>query len=231
MVHMPSATQISAVFSILSPLVIFTLIPLGRSTGGGPDPVDFGNPDELGRLRAGMPKTLWVETLALAAPTLALGAGYGWWVMLRPAGPYVGLVVLLWYLGMIFIIVNDALELAIAARLPFAYDSASDVEKPILLVFGACMSSATKVCAVLGGVVSFLGAILVGIAMIHFPGLPGWLGWLGTVGALILLCTRLSSVLIKRAGALGPLTLIGFVVYMAWMVVTGIFMWSWPVIP
>lgn len=227
MVHMLSATQLSAVFSILSPLVILILIPLGLSAGGGPAPVNFGNPEELARLLRSMPKTMWIETLALAAPTLALGAGYGWWVMLKPAGSYVGWAVLLWYLGMIFIIFNDALELAFAAQFPSAYATAPESSKHALLVLGASMSSAIDACAVLGGIVSFFGAIFITLAMMHFPGLPPWLGWLGLIAVLTLLFTRALSVPFKRARALGLFTLVGFVLYMVWMIITGIFMWKY----
>jgi hypothetical protein len=95
------------------------------------------------------------------------------------------------------------------------------------LVLGASMSSAIDACAVLGGIVSFFGAIFITLAMMHFPGLPPWLGWLGLIAVLTLLFTRALSVPFKRARALGLFTLVGFVLYMVWMIITGIFMWKY----
>jgi hypothetical protein len=227
MFHMLSATQISAIFSILSPLTLFLVIPLGLSIGGGPAPIDFGNPGELARLRSRMPRAMLVELLALAAPVLALGAGYGWWVMLAPAGSYVGWAVVFWYLGMIFIVLNDALELALAARLPVAYEAADESVRPILLVFGASMSSAIEVLGILGGIISFFGVILVAGAMLHFPGLPVWLAWIGLASALILFLARVASAASKGRLTLGPVTLVGFVLFMIWMLITGGYMWGW----
>jgi hypothetical protein len=75
--------------------------------------------------------------------------------------------------------------------------------------------------------VSFFGAIFITLAMMHFPGLPPWLGWLGLIAVLTLLFTRALSVPFKRARALGLFTLVGFVLYMVWMIITGIFMWKY----
>jgi hypothetical protein len=223
-----SVTKIAAVCSILSPLTIFILIPLSIRQGGSPLPIDFGNPEELARLHRGMPMTMWIEMLALIAPVLALGAGFGWYAMLAPTVSYAGLAVSLWYLGMIFVVINDALELGVAARLPAAYEAADSHTRPALLVFGASLSSAIEVFAALG-ILGHLAVILIAYGMTALPGLPAWLAWLGVAGGSLTLLMRFGATLLPKSRLFGPLMSLGFMLYMIWMVMTGYFLWRYEI--
>jgi hypothetical protein len=222
-----SVTKVAAVFSILSPVTIFVLIPLGISQGGSPLPLDFGKPEELARLHKGMPMTMWIETLALIAPVLALGAGFGWYALLAPTVSYAGFAVGVWYLGMIFVVINDALELGVAARLPAAYEAADDRTRPALLAFGASLSSVIDAFAALG-ILGHVSTVLIAFAMTQLAGFPHWAGWLGVVGEGLVVVMRIVTALLPEVRAFGPLMSLGFVLYIIWMIVTGYVMWGWP---
>lgn len=114
-----SLTRLSGIFSLLSAASIIGAIILGMALGGrGPAAMDFGDPALLASLQGAGAKAVLLEILALVGPALALGAGLGWWPALRDRGSYVALGVLLWYLGMIFVIWQDAAELALVLHLP-----------------------------------------------------------------------------------------------------------------
>jgi len=90
-----SLTKISAVFSFLSVLTVVAAIPIAIASGGGPSP-DYGDAGLLELYAGAMPLPLVGATLALIGPTLALGAGIGWYVVLRGAGSYVALGWIAW---------------------------------------------------------------------------------------------------------------------------------------
>jgi hypothetical protein len=227
--HQHLVLEISAICSFLSPALVFTLIPIGIRLGRpGPIPIAFGDAEELGKLQATMPGVLWLEALALAAPILSLGIGFGWYALLGAATPYAAMGVVLWYLGMIFVIINDTLELGLVATLPREYARAADAVKPALLGFGTVVGNCIELFSLVGGVVSFGGIALVAASMLHAPGVPLWLGTLGMVASVIILVSRTGTFIGGSGGPLGKLGLLGFVAFMVWVVTTGFFMLSFP---
>ncbi len=71
-----SLTKLSGILSLLSAASILTAAGIGiASGGGGPVPLNFGDPALLAKLHAGGGKLMLTETLALVGPALALGAG------------------------------------------------------------------------------------------------------------------------------------------------------------
>jgi hypothetical protein len=216
-----SLAKIAGCFSILSALCILVAIPIGISLNtGGPSAIDFGNPETLDRLRAAMPGMLLVEVLALAGPTLALAAGLGWHQMLRRDGSYVTLGVLLWYVGMLFVVLQDAIEFSLVEFLPAAHASAEAALKPGLLAAGAVLGRVIEVLTLLGDCVSGFGLALVNIALLRRTGSWRLLGGAG------LLSTALTTagLLLPQ---LGIARLLGFVIFMAWLITMGIVMLRW----
>jgi len=67
---------------------------------------------------------VWVDVLALISPVLALPAGAGWYLLAEDRRPLAALGILLWYLGMVFVIAQDALQVAVVTTLPSAYVAA-----------------------------------------------------------------------------------------------------------
>lgn len=216
-----SLTSICGCFSILSALCILVAIPIGISLNtGGPTAIDFGDPETLSRLQGAMPGMLLVEALALAGPTLALGAGLGWYCVLKRDGSYAVLGVLLWYVGMLFVVLQDAIEFSLVEFLPAAYSSAETALKPGLLVTGATFGRVIEVLTLLGDCVSAFGLALVNIALLRRTG-----SWrlLGGAGLLSSILTTAGLVFPQWGGG----RLLGFVMFMGWMITMGIVMLRW----
>jgi hypothetical protein len=217
--------EISAVCSFLSPALLLILIPLGIRLGRpGPVPIKFGNAEELKKLQATMPGMLWLESLALAAPVTSLGVGYGWHQLVGTVASYGAMGVVIWYLGMIFVIINDTLELGLVATLPAQYQRADEALKPALLGFGAVVGYCIELFSLVGGLVSFSGIVLISASMLHTPGLPIWLGALGIIASALILVSRIGTHLINTVKPFGVLGLVGFILFMTWIVCTGAFM-------
>jgi hypothetical protein len=130
--------RIAATFSLLSPVAILAAIPIaaGLRGVGGPGLIDFGSGEMLAQLAAGAPRTIWVDTLALIGPVLALPAGAGWYLILRNERSLAAFGALFWYLGMMFVITQDAVQLALVTKLPPAYVAADASLKPAIEMFG-----------------------------------------------------------------------------------------------
>jgi hypothetical protein len=133
-----SLTRISAICSFLSPLCVCLAIPIAVAADIPPGRIDFGNANTLQRLVTAMPGALWLAQLSLIGPTIALGTGIGWYQVLRTVGSYVAFGVALWYLilGMVLVVTQDAVEVAIVDYLPSAYVAADASLRPSLLALG-----------------------------------------------------------------------------------------------
>ena len=88
-----------------------------RAIANAPDDgfVTWGpRPNQLSKIPEGISVAgaLWLAQLSLIGPAIALGAGIGWYQVLRTVGSYVASGVLLWYLGMVLIVTQDAVEVA-----------------------------------------------------------------------------------------------------------------------
>jgi len=182
--------------------------------------MDFGDPVLLASLQGAGTRGVLLEVLALVGPTLALGAGLGWWPVLRDRGSYVALGVLLWYLGMIFVIWQDAAELALVLHLPHHYAAADGARAEALLAIGSISGEVIHVMRLLGDLVSFFGLLLVSLAMLGKPGRWKLLGGIGIASAVSIIIGLLYPPLLI-------LRLIGFILFMVWMIAMGIAMLRW----
>jgi hypothetical protein len=221
-----AVTKIAALFSFASTLAIWAAITVGIRSGAQAraNRIDFGSARQLLDLNASS-AVLWIEALALAAPVLALGAGYGWYELLKSTGPLVAYGVLLWYCGMIFVIANDILELALVARLPPAFAASAEHERGALLALGSSMGLTVELLALTGGLVSFFGAALVSIAMLQSSRVPAWIGWLGLVASLLTLLAAPFRLRAPQDSSLGIARLLGYNLFMLWIIATGVAMW------
>ena len=209
----------------MSPALFLILIPLGIRLGRpGTVPIKFGNAEELKKLHATMPGMLRLESLALAAPVTSLGVGYGWYLLVGTVASYGAMGVVLWHLGMIFVVTNDTLELGWVATLPAHYQYADNTLKPALLGFGRIVGYCIELFSLVGGLVSFSGIALISASMLHTPGLPIWLGALGIIASALILVSRIGTYSIDTLKPLGVLGLVGFILFMTWIACTGAFM-------
>jgi len=222
-------TRISAAFSFLSPLVVVATIAVMIAGGlGGPAAIDFASPDVLRHLKDSRPAILWSEALSLVGPIVALGAGLGWYRILKPAGSYVALGVLLWYAGMIFVITQDALEFTLVARLPDAYFASDASSQAAIAALGSTLGSFIDVLTLVGDLVSYFGILLVSIAMLSgVQRVPRWLGILGLLAGVLIAIGLVAGAISPNAGPIGAARPLGFLLFMAWFVGTGVVMARW----
>lgn len=219
--------KIAAVFSFLSTLTILAGVPYAaRLRGlGGPGLIDFGDAAILTQLAMAGSAPVLIDTFAFLGPLLALPIGAGWYLLLRNQKPLAGLGVLLWYLGMIFVITQDAMQLALVTKLPSAYLAADASIKPALLVFGESLAYIIDIL-VFAAVLHAAGLFLVSMAMAREPRVPKWIAYLGMGASLIGVASTFGSALVPGVPALkagGPLAIITIVV--VWIPAVGVVMW------
>jgi len=213
-----SVLTIAGVFSLLSAAVLIATIALGITMGGGgPMTIDFGDPATLALIGAGGQIGHLLTTMALVAPALALGAGIGWLDLGGRERGEVRAGVLLWYIGTLFIVTQDALELAAVETLPAAYQAATAEARSAVLALGAFATSAIRILTLLGSVVGDLGMLLIAAGLLARNDRLRIFGWVG-IGAVL---GRTAGLLIP---ALAPLRLLGFALLLVWLVGLGIAM-------
>jgi hypothetical protein len=202
---------VSALFSIASGVVLVITIALGVATGGaGPMGIDFGDPAVLAQLAARGGTQHLIEGMALTAPALALGAGLGW-LMLAGDRAIGRLGIVLWYAGMIFVLVQDGIELALVQVLPSAY-----ADNPgATVIVGTAGSAIIGILTMLGDGISNVGAIILALAILQGSGRY-------RVAALILLASSSLLLIGVMLPALSVLRLPGFVLFLVWLFAAGI---------
>ena len=222
-----SLTRISAICSFLSPLCVFVAIPIAVAADIPAGRIDFGNANTLQRLVTAMPGALWLAQLSLIGPTIALGAGIGWYQVLRTVGSYVASGVLLWYLGMVLIVTQDAVEVAMVDYLPAAYAAADAPLRPSLLALGSGASRSLDMLAAVGDYLSVLGLLLINVALWRYRRTLRPLAGVGFVSVFLIFGgLSLPSVSSDLQG-LARLFPAGFMLFMLWMVGMGIVMLRW----
>jgi len=220
--------RLAAVLSILSPLLILAAAPFAaRLRGaGGPGPIDFGDEKVLMQLHGLLPAAIWVDTVALIGPTLAFGIGAGWYLMLRRTSTFALYGAVLLYVGLIFIVAQDALQLAFVSRLPAAYVAASDSTKPAILVIGATLAYTVEVLATVG-IINYVGTFILYLVTLRTPRIPKWIGGLGVLASALATLSSLLVLVLPQIPLLGIGRPIGILANIVLGIPLGIVMWRW----
>jgi hypothetical protein len=163
-----STLRIAAAFSFLSPLAIVAGVPFAASLGGvgGPGPIDFGDGVRLDRLAELGAAAVRVDLFALLGPVFAVPAVFGWYLLLRPTSRSAAqLGVALWLFGMVFIVMQDALQLALVSTLPAAHAAADIETRAAIEAVGGSLGYAIEVLAFTGHMPNGIG-VPVGIMLL-----------------------------------------------------------------
>lgn len=222
------ALKVSGIFAVLAPLMIVAAIPFSPAVRGfgGPGPIDFGDARVLEQLSANQSAAIWVDIFALVGPTLALGAGFGWYLMLRRTSILALYGVLLWYVGMVFVVAQDALQLAFVTKIPAAYAAAGDASKATVLAVGDILAYTVEVLTFVG-VVSHVGAFIVYLVSLRARSVPTWLAVSGLAASSVVIVSTVLTAFVPDAPMLGigmPIGLLaGIFLFFAW----GILMMRW----
>jgi hypothetical protein len=219
--------KISALFSFATFASIVAGIPIKAKLGaiGGPGPINFADGELLSKLHAAEPATVWVDTAALVGPVLGLGAGIGWYLLLNKHSALALYGTLLWYLGMLFIVAQDAMQLAVVSTLPAEYVAASDASKPAIAAMASVLAYIIEVLASVG-VISYVGSLLIGVACLRCSLVPKWLGWLCVVASLVATVSSVLAMLLPPMPLFGLGRAIGVQLFvMLWIPAMGVLMY------
>jgi hypothetical protein len=218
--------RIAAFFAFLSPLTIFAGIPFAAGLGGvgGPGPIDFGDGAVLARLAELGAAPARVDLFALLGPVFALPATMGWYVLLRAEGRLAQLGVVLWYVGMVFIIMQDAMQLALVSTLPSAYAAADVATRAAIETVGGGLGYTIEVLAFSGHLPNAFGIILLSLLMWRCPAIPKWLAGLGLGAALLAFSSGVLAFAFPDVPAFGIGVPIGIFIMLGWGVGLGVIM-------
>jgi hypothetical protein len=95
--------------------------------------------------------------------------------------------VVLWYIGMVFIILQDALQLAFVSTLPAAYAAGDVTTQAAIEAVGASFGSAIDVLAFTGHLPNGLGFLLLSLLMWRCGAIPKWIAGLGVMSSTLAL--------------------------------------------
>jgi hypothetical protein len=185
-----STLRIAAVFSFLSPLAIVAGVPFAVTLGGigGPGPIDFGDGALLDRLAGLGTAAVRVDLFALIGPVFSFPAAFGWYLLLRPVSRSAAqLGVGLWLIGMVFIVMQDALQLALVSTLPAAHASADLATRAAIEALGGSLGYSIDVLAFAGHLPNGFGFVLLSSLMWRCPTIPKWIAALGLVSSMLAL--------------------------------------------
>jgi hypothetical protein len=218
----------AAVLSFINPLLVLAAIPFVTQVRGfgGPGPIAFGDARVLEQLHTAQSAAIWVDTLALIGPTLALGVGIGWYLIVRRTSTLALYGTVLSYLGLVFIIAQDALQLAFVSRLPGAYVAAGDATKPALLAVGDALAYTVEVLANVG-IVSYVGAFILYLVTWRTPSIPRWIGITGVFSSAIAILSSLLVLLLPQVPVLGVGRPIGILASIVLGLALGVVLWRW----
>lgn len=204
---------------------------LGTARGLMPPPAfDFGDPQHLQRLSAESHDHALPLTLSLMSPVFALPAGLAIYQLIRPAGWTALFGTVMFFIGMIFVVLLDVLEWLAIARLAPVYGAASDVARPAMLAVGAVIDSAIDVLGYVGHFFSFgLAQLAFAFAIVAAPGVPNWLGWMSLVPALVI--GWFVPVIAMFGADAGPLAGVGMLVFLVWLIGMALVLWRWQPAP
>ena len=221
--------RISGVLSILSIAATLTAFGIGSSRGLlPPTAFDFGNANDLTRLAADSSGHALPLALSLLAPCLALPVGLGWFHVLRPAGFYAVCGVVMFFVGMIFVVLLDVVELTLIVDLAPAYREADGATKPALLAVAETMERTRRVLGYVGHFFGFgLGQLALGLAILRVRRVPRWLGWLSFVPAILLGWVATLMEFAGREAEVGPIVGVGVLAFTGWFFAMGVVLIGW----
>jgi hypothetical protein len=221
--------RISGGFSILSIAATLAAFGIGSSRGLlPPTAFDFSNANDLTRLAADSRAHTLPLALSLVAPCLAIPVGLGWFHVLRPAGSYAVCGVAMFFVGMIFVVLLDALELTLIVDLAPAYGSADGATKPALLAVAETMERTRRVFSYVGHFFGFgLGQLALGLAILRVGRVPRWLGWLSFVPAILLGWVATLMEFSGGEAAVGPIVAVGVLAFTGWFLSMGVVLIRW----
>ena len=215
--------------ALLGAAVAANLIAFAVGTARGlmpPPAFDFGDAQHLQRLAVESRDHLVPLTLSLASPVLALPAGLALFHILRPAGWTALFGTVMFFIGMIFVVLLDVLELVGIARLAPAFGTAPDFARPAIAAAGAALDTAIDVLGYVGHFFSFgLAQLAFAFAIVAAPGVPNWLGWTSLVPALLI--GWFAPVIALFGAGAAPLTAIGLLFFLVWLMGMTVVLWRW----
>ncbi|MGH8310054.1 MAG: DUF4386 family protein, partial [Steroidobacteraceae bacterium] len=221
-----STLRIAAIFFFLSALAIFAGVPFAAGLGGvgGPGPIDFGDGERLLRLAELGAAPVRVDLFALLGPLFVLPAGMGLYALLRSTSRLAQLGVAMWYVGMLFIVIQEALQLAFVSTLPGAYAAADPATRAALEAVGGSLGYAIEVLAISGHLPYDLGSILLSLLMWRCPAVPKWIAGLGLAAATLASASGVLSLAFPEVAWLSIGRPIGIFALIGWGVALGVVM-------
>ena len=210
--------RIAGVFLLASLMTNLMAFFIGTSRGLAPPPTfDLGDPQQLMRLSAESGAHLFPLTLSLLSPVLAIPAGLGIYHVLRAAGWPALFGVVMFFVGMIFVVLFDVLELIALARIAPAFGAAPDFARPSIQALGGAVDTAIDVLGYIGHFFSFgLAQLAFGIAIIKVPGISNWLGGLAFIPGVLI--GWLAPLVAMTGQSPAPVIGIGLIAFVTWLI-------------
>lgn len=220
-------TRAGAVFLTGAIVTNLAAFAIGIARGLLPPPgFDFGDSQHLQRLAAEYDRHLLPLALSLLSPILAMPAGVAIAHVLRPAGWVALFGAAMFFIGMIFVVLLDVLELVTIARLAPAYGAAADFARPSILALGATIDTAIDVLGYIGHFFSFgLAQLAFAFAIVATPGVPNWLGWMSLVPALVI--GWLMPLIVLFGAPAGAVTAMAMLLFLVWLTGMAVVLWRW----
>jgi hypothetical protein len=219
--------RIAGVFLLAALTTNMMAFFIGTSRGLAPPPTfDFGDRQQLERLSAESGAHLFPLTLSVLSPVLAIPAGLGIYHVLRAAGWPALFGVVMFFIGMIFVVLLDVLELLAIARVAPAYGAAPDFARPSIQALGGTIDSAIDVLGYVGHFFCFgLAQLAWGIAIIKVPGISNWLGGLSFIPGILI---GWLPPLIAIAGvSAAPVIGVGIIAFLTWLIGMTVVLLRW----
>ena len=219
--------RVAAAFSFLSPLAILAGVPFAASLGGvgGPGPIDFGDGALLDRLAQVGATAVRVDLFALLGPLFSLPAAFGWYLLLRSTSRSTAqLGVALWLIGMVFIILQDALQLALVSTLPAAHAAADIETRAAIEAVGGSLGYTIDVFAFTGHLPNGFGFIVLSLLMWRCAAIPKWIAALGLVSATLALASGVLGFVFSEVVWLGIGVPVGIMLLLICIAALGVVM-------
>jgi hypothetical protein len=195
-----------------------TAFGVGMSRGLMPPPAfDFGDAHHLSRLSAESTSHLLPLVLSLLSPVLAIPAGLGLFHILKPAGWPALFGTVMFFVGMVFVVLLDVLELVAIARVAPDFGTAADFARPSIQALGGAIDALIDVLGYVGHFFSFaLAQLAFGFSILRVDRVPNWLGWLAFIPAIAI--GWLVPIVVLAGARPAALAGIGIMAFVIWLI-------------